>query len=72
MEHPEDGEVVWIEFPQGRHFRATFNAASHQFVADEKRIALAEVANWSRHEHENYDISDDPKQQVGGRLTRDQ
>ena len=72
MERPADSEVVWIEYPEGRRFRATFNAGSNEFVADDKRIALVDVANWSHSEHEDYDISDDPNQQVGGRLTRDQ
>ncbi len=72
MERPDDDETVWIEFPEGRRFRARFSAHADEFVADDSRIPLADVANWSRSEHEDYDISDDPKQQVSGRLTRDQ
>ncbi len=73
MIKPDDGETVWIEYPEGRHFRATYDAGSDTFAAvGAKRIDAAKIANWSRSEHEDYDISDDPKQQVGGKLTRDQ
>lgn len=73
MIKPNDGETVWIEYPEGRHFRATYRSASDTFyVADNKAIAACEIANWSRSEHEDYDISDDPKQALGGELTRDQ
>jgi hypothetical protein len=72
MIKPNDGETVWIEYPEGQHFRATYRSASDTFVADSKTIAASDVANWSRSEHENYDISDDPKQALGGKLTRDQ
>ncbi len=73
MTKPDDGETVWIEYPEGRRFRATYRLDSDSFVAaDEKTIAARDVANWSRSEHEDYDISDDPKQALGGKLTRDQ
>ena len=73
MIKPNDGETVWIEFPEGKHFRAAYDAASGTFItAEGDRIDASKVANWSRSEHEDYDISDDPKQQVGGKLTRDQ
>jgi hypothetical protein len=71
--YPNDGEKVWIEHPEGRHFRVTFDASAKCFVgADGARIAADDVANWSREEREDYDISDDPKQMLGGSLTRDQ
>jgi len=70
---PGDGETVWIEYPEGRHFRAQYDANGRRFVADDGALVAADdVANWSREEHEDYDISDDPKQQLGGSLTRDQ
>jgi hypothetical protein len=73
MIKPNDGETVWIEYPEGRHFRATYRSASDTFVAaDNPSVAARDVANWSRSEHEDYDISDDPKQSLGGKLTRDQ
>jgi hypothetical protein len=72
MIKPNDGETVWIEYPEGRHFRAKYRSASDTFTADDKSIAACHVANWSRSEREDYDISDDPKQALGGKLTRDQ
>jgi hypothetical protein len=73
MIKPNDGETVWIEYPEGRRFRATYRSASDTFAAaDRKAISACEVANWSRGEHEDYDISDDPTRSLGGELTRDQ
>ena len=73
MNKPNDGESVWIEYPEGRRFRATYRSNSDSFAAnDGKNVAARDVANWSRNEHEDYDISDDPQQVVGGKLTRDQ
>lgn len=73
MIKPNDGEAIWIEYPEGRRFLATYRASSDAFVtADGNTIAACDVANWSRSEHEDYDISDDPKQALGGKLTRDQ
>lgn len=70
---PNDGEAVWIEYPEGRHFRARYDAGGKRFVADDgSQVAANEIANWSRDEREEYDISDDPKQLLGGSLTRDQ
>jgi hypothetical protein len=70
---PSDGESVWVEYPEGRRFHATYRASSETFVAEDgKTVAAGDVANWSRGEHEDYDISDDPKQALGGKLTRDQ
>jgi hypothetical protein len=73
MIKPNDGETVWVEYPEGRRFRSTYRSASDSFDAkDGAPIAASAVANWSRSEHEDYDISDDPKQVLGGKLTRDQ
>ncbi len=72
MQKPDDGEAVWIEYPEGRHLLARFDARADVFVVGDERVAAGAVANWSREEHEDYDISDDPKQQLGGKLTRDQ
>lgn len=72
-QYPGDGETVWIEYPEGRHFRAKYKAGVHCFIGDDDtRVAADRVANWSHSEREDYDISDDPKQIVGGALTRDQ
>jgi hypothetical protein len=72
-QYPNDGETVWIEYPEGRHFRAAYEAGAHRFVGiDGTHVPADKVANWSRDEHEDYDISDDPKRIIGGALTRDQ
>ena len=71
MIKPDDGQVVWIEYPQGRHLRARYVARGDSFEALGEHIAASEVANWSRHEHEDTDISDDPKLVLKGKLTRD-
>ncbi len=72
-EYPNDGETVWIEYPEGRRFTAKYEAGGSRFIAaDGSEVAAAAVANWSRQEHEDYDISDDPKQILGGALARDQ
>ncbi|HEX4481007.1 MAG TPA: hypothetical protein VH082_09375 [Rudaea sp.] len=72
-QYPSDGETVWIEYPEGRRFRARYEVGGNRFVADDgSHVAADRVNNWSRNEHEDYDISDDPKQVVGGSLTRDQ
>jgi hypothetical protein len=71
MQTPNDGELVWIEYPEGKHFQAAYDAASNTFVAQgESPIKAGDVANWSYEEHEDYDISDDPLQPEKGRLTR--
>jgi hypothetical protein len=72
MQKPNDAEVVWVEYPEGRRFRARYEAAADVFVVDGRKLDAADVANWSREEHEDYDISDDPKQELSGRLARDQ
>ena len=72
-QYPNDGETVWTEYPEGRHFRAKYDAGSRRFVGDDgAHVAADRIANWSRDEREDYDIGDDPKQTLGGSLTRDQ
>jgi len=72
MVKPDDGEIVWIEYPEGRHLRAKFDSASDTFAPfGEHPIAASAIANWSREEHEDYDISDDPQEGIKGNLTRD-
>ena len=72
MVRPNDGETVWIEYPEGRHFQAEYDSASDTFTPPGQRpIPAGAIANWSREEREDYDISDDPKESVKGKLTRD-
>jgi hypothetical protein len=72
MDKPLDGETVWIEYPEGRRFRAAYDADTDTFAgANDSRIAAMSVANWSRQQHEDTDISDDPKLVIKGKLTRD-
>jgi len=72
MHKPDDGETVWIEYPEGRRLRAAYDARSDTFRgADGTRLSARAVANWSRREHEDTDISDDPALRLKGRLTRD-
>ncbi len=72
-QYPNDGETVWIEYPEGRRFRAKYDEGAKRFVGDDgAHVSADHVANWSRNEREDYDISDDPKQRLGGALTRDQ
>lgn len=69
---PNDGEIVWIEYPEGKHFQAEYDSASDTFtVKGESPIKAGDVANWTYEEHDDYDISDDPKEQIHGDLTRD-
>ncbi len=69
---PIDGETVWIEYPEGRHVEAIYDAKADTFTpSGGQAIAARAIANWSRQEHENTDISDDPKESVGGKLSRD-
>jgi len=71
LQKPADGETVWIEYPEGRHFQAVYDAASDSYSAPGlPAVAATSVANWSREEREDYDISDDPQQPTKGRLTR--
>lgn len=71
LQNPADGETVWIEYPEGKHFQAVFDAASDTYNASGlPAIPAGLVANWSREEREDYDISDDPLQPTKGRLTR--
>ncbi len=68
---PVDGETVWIEYPEGKHFRATYVVRDDQFLPGRLApIAAKKVANWSRQEHEDVDISDQPTATEKGKLTR--
>jgi len=73
MQKPNDGECVWVEYPEGRRFRAVYSAHTDCFecVDDDSVIAAGDVAQWSREEHDDVDISDDPKEALKGKLTRD-
>ena len=67
---PGDGDTVWIEYPEGKHFRALYDSQSDTFTPQgEPPIKATDVANWSYEEHEDYDISDAPQADKGG-LTR--
>jgi hypothetical protein len=69
---PGDGEVVWIEYPEGRHLQAVYHASSDTYSVDGQHpITAADVANWSYEEHEDTDISDWPTQPEKGKLARD-
>jgi len=71
LKKPNDGEIVWVEYPEGKRFQAKFDAASDTYAAQgQQPLAADSVANWSREEREDYDISDDPLQPTKGRLTR--
>ena len=68
---PRDAETVWIEYPEGKHFEAVYDAAADTFTpAHGPAIGAAQVANWSRDEHEDTDISDDLQGSLKGGLTR--
>lgn len=68
---PDNAETVWIEHPEGKHFQAEYDAASDTYnVQGQLPIPANSVANWSREEREDYDISDDPLQPTKGRLAR--
>ena len=68
---PVPDEIVWIEYPEGKHFEAVYDAKADTFTpADGAPIPANAVANWSRQEHENTDISDDPKEAIKGKLSR--
>jgi hypothetical protein len=72
LKKPKDGETVWIEFPEGRHFPARYDAAHDRFDVDgADSIDAGAIANWSYNEHDDHDISDDPKEAIKGRITRD-
>jgi hypothetical protein len=71
LKKPNDGEIVWVEYPEGKHFQAEYDAASDTYTAQgQQPLPANSVANWSREEREDYDISDDPLQPTKGRLTR--
>jgi hypothetical protein len=68
---PIDDETVWVEFPAGKHFEAEYSAKADTFTPKEgPAIAAKDVVNWSRQEHEDTDISDDPKEAIKGKLSR--
>jgi hypothetical protein len=68
---PIDGETVWIECPEGKHFEAVYDVKTDTFTPSlGQPIAAKDVANWSRQEHEDTDISDAPEQASKGKLTR--
>jgi hypothetical protein len=55
---PVDGETVWIEYPEGKHFEAVYDAMADTYTPrDGHPIAAKDITNWSRQEHENTDIS---------------
>ncbi len=55
---PGHGDTVWIEYPEGKHFRALYDSQSDTFTPQgERPIKAADVANWSYEEHEDYDAS---------------
>jgi hypothetical protein len=66
-----DLETVWIEYPEGRHLRAIYDAGSDSYRTNGggALIAADAVANWSYEEHEDTDISDQPLADKG-KLTR--
>jgi hypothetical protein len=71
LQKPNNAETVWIEYPEGNHFQAKYDAANDAYTADGRPpIPANSVANWSREEREDYDISDDPLQPTKGKLTR--
>lgn len=70
LRKPSHLETVWIEYPEGRHLRAVYDAESDTYrIAGEAPIAANAVANWSYEEHEDTDISDQPLADKG-KLTR--
>ncbi|MEP6940969.1 MAG: hypothetical protein ABI846_14475 [Rudaea sp.] len=69
LRKPNDGETVWIEYPEGRHLQAVYEAAADAFRAGSEMIVAQSVANWSYEQHEDTDISDQPLADKGG-LTR--
>jgi len=70
-ERPNDGQTVWVEYPEGKHFRATYDESSDTYTPDGERPIRADVVcNWSEEEREDYDISDEPTAPEKGKLTR--
>jgi hypothetical protein len=71
IQKPEDGQRVWIEYPEGKHFQARYDAANDRFLAPPQApIAGCEVANWSIEEHEDTDIADTLNRGEKGSLAR--
>jgi len=69
LRKPNDGETVWIEYPEGRHLQAVYHAGSDSYRAQGEMIAADATTNWSYEQHEDTDISDQPLADKGG-LTR--
>lgn len=69
LRKPNDLETVWIEYPEGRHLCAVYDAGTDTYRVESEIIAANSVANWSYEEHEDTDISDQPLADKGG-LTR--
>jgi len=70
MRKPNHLETVWIEYPEGRHLLATYDAESDSYRTNGSApIAANAIANWSYEEHEDTDISDQPLAEKG-KLTR--
>ena len=69
LRKPDDLETVWIEYPEGRHLRAVYDAGSDSYRAEGEIVPANSVANWSYDEHEDTDISDQPLAPKGN-LTR--
>ena len=70
LRKPNDGETVWIEYPEGRHLSAVYDAGSDSYRTHEgETIPGDATSNWSYDEHEDTDISDQPLADKGG-LTR--
>jgi len=69
LRKPGDLETVWIEYPEGRHMRAIYDAGTDTYRVGSEIVAANAVANWSYEEHEDTDISDQPLAPKG-KLTR--
>jgi hypothetical protein len=54
---PLNGETVWVEYPEGKCFRALYDSAADAFISEDGAIPAAAAANWSRQLHEPADIS---------------
>jgi hypothetical protein len=71
MIRPVPDETVWIEYPEGKHVEAVYDAKADTFTpAEGEPVPASAIANWSRQEHEDTDISDDPKEAIKGKLSR--
>ena len=51
LQKPNDGEIVWVEYPEGKHFQAEYDAANDTYTAQgQPPLPANSVANWSREE----------------------